>query len=347
VGKLAGGIAHDFNNLLAVILNYADVALQDTGDDVRTEIAEIKRAAERAAALTRQLLLFSRKNVTPEGTVHAEEVVAGMEAILGRALGEHLRLELRVETGLPPVRIAESLLEQVLLNLVLNAGDAMPNGGAVVVELAAAEPGVRLSVIDSGTGMTPEVVDRAFEPFFTTKPEGRGTGLGLATCYGILQRAGGRIEIDSTAGEGTRIDVYLEAGVDPGPSEAEEPRPPGGSETVLVVEDEEPLRNITRRILEGAGYTVLTAESPAAALEIWRRSAEDVDVLLTDVVMPERSGMDLWRELVAERPGLVAIFMSGYSADAVATDDASGRIMLEKPFTSAELLAAVREGLGS
>src|SRR5918999_28195 len=221
VGKLAGGVAHDFNNLLSVILNHADFAIEEIpGSVARVEIEEIKRAAQRAADLTRQLLLFSRKDVALGEVIDPRGVVARMEMVLGRMLGEQVRVETRLPPGLPPVHIAERLLEQVLLNLVLNARDAMPEGGEVTIEAEKVPSGgpdrsgapdagfVRFSVTDSGTGMPPEVVDRAFEPFFTTKPEGEGTGLGLATAYGIIQRAGGRVEIESDPGEGTSIHVF-------------------------------------------------------------------------------------------------------------------------------------------
>jgi PAS domain S-box-containing protein len=362
VGKLAGGIAHDFNNLLGVILNYADFALAAADEGTEGEILEIKLAAERAAALTRQLLLFSRKDVARDEVVDAASVVVPMEPILSRAVGEHMRLEIRIESGLPPVRLTQSLLEQVVLNLVLNAGDATPGGGRIVIEVANAEPGqgglgpadgrhVRLSVIDEGSGMSQDVVDRAFEPFFTTKPEGRGTGLGLPTCYGIVQRAGGRIEIDSEPGAGTKMHVYLRAGVEAATEREDDAEdelgPQGGGETVLLVEDEEPLRRVTRRILEAAGYVVLDAGDPEAAMAIWREFGPEVDVLLTDVVMPERSGIELWRELAAERPELEAIYMSGYSADVVARGEGDEpRRLLEKPFTSVELLGAVRAAIG-
>ena len=363
VGKLAGGIAHDFNNLLSVILNYADFALDEIGSEAaRPEIEEIKLAARRAAELTRQLLLFSRKDVTSAEVIDPADVVGGVEAILRRTLGEHLRLNVRVDPGLGRVAIAESLLEQVVLNLVLNARDAMPDGGEITIELANARadqaviapttgPHLRLSVKDTGAGMTPEVLDRAFEPFFTTKPEGEGTGLGLATTYGVVQRAGGSIEVESSPGAGTAVHVYLparEAAAPDGAQRVEAP-PMGGSETILLVEDEEAVRRLSARILERAGYTVLDANGPEAATEIWSRRAAEVDLLLTDVVMPGRSGVRLWQELSRSRPGLPVIYMSGYAGEAVS--DRGGVLdpgaLLQKPFSGAELLRTVRVALPS
>jgi two-component system, cell cycle sensor histidine kinase and response regulator CckA len=365
VGKLAGGVAHDFNNLLSVILNHADFAIEEIpGNVARGEIEEIKRAAERAADLTRQLLLFSRKDIAGAEVIDPRAVVARMEMILGRTLGEHVRLETRLAPALPPVQIAERLLEQVLLNLVLNARDAMPEGGEIAIEATRVpqgrppvpeQPGgsVRFSVVDSGTGMPPEVVDRAFEPFFTTKPEGEGTGLGLATAYGIIQRAQGRIEIESEPGRGTTVHVYIPAGgaaqLDHAEPDRSEDGFHGGSETVLLVEDEEPVRRLTRRILERSGYTVIDAEGPDAATKIWTEARDEIDLLLTDVVMPGRSGVRLWQELAEDRPSLEVIYMSGYERDVVSAGGALANhgTHLQKPFSSTELLHAVRSTLAS
>jgi two-component system cell cycle sensor histidine kinase/response regulator CckA len=347
-----------------VILNNADFAIEEIpGSIARVEIEEIKRAAQRAADLTRQLLLFSRKDVALGEVIDPRGAVARMEMVLGRTLGEQVRVETRLPPELPPVHIAERLLEQVLLNLVLNARDAMPEGGEVTIEAEKVPSGgpawpdahgagyVRFAVTDSGTGMPPEVVDRAFEPFFTTKAEGEGTGLGLATAYGIVQRAGGRIEIDSQVGRGTTVHVYVPAG---GAVKAERPAARstrkgflGGTETVLLVEDQGPVRRLTRRILERAGYTVIDADGPDSATEIWTRCADAIDLLLTDVVMPGRSGVRLWQELARDRPGLEVIYMSGYDRDVVSAREelAEHGSHLQKPFSSMELLQAVRSTL--
>ena len=363
IGKLAGGIAHDFNNLLSVILNYADFASEETESaTARSEIEEIKRAAERAAELTRQLLLFSRKDATSEEVVDPGAVVRGLETILRRTLGEHVGVEIKLAPAPWPVQIAGSLLEQVLLNLVLNSRDAMPEGGEITIEVAnvpasrpqgagsAEGPHVRLSVIDDGTGMEQEVAERAFEPFFTTKGEGEGTGLGLATAYGIVQRAGGKIELESTPGVGTAVHVQVPARVEEAPAAAPPARdgPRGGGETILLVEDEDAVRRLTRRILESAGYVVLDADGPDAAVEVWGHRGDEVHLLLTDVVMPGRSGVGLWQELAADRPDLEVVYMSGYAGD-VLTDKDGGDVpgtLLEKPFSSAELLRVVRSALG-
>jgi PAS domain S-box-containing protein len=361
LGQLAGGIAHDFNNLLAVILNYADFVAEtlDEGHPAAGDVAEIARATERAAALTKQLLVFSRHDHLRLEPVDVNEVALAAERMLARTLAG---VELVVRPAQRPVRALADAgqLEQVLVNLILNARDAQPRGGRVTVGvrevvLLGAEaarrgvrPGahVRVDVTDEGDGMPPDVVERAFEPFFTTKPKGRGTGLGLSTVYGIVTNAEGHIEIDSRIKEGTTVTMHLPiVGADTSASSqaAAELDAPSGA-TIIVVEDEDAIRTLTRRILTRQGYQVVEAASPAAALEL------DVtpDLLLTDVVMPGMSGKDLSDRLRASVPGLPVLFMSGYTDNVMDRYglDAAGDSLLHKPFNAQQLLSAVQDVLG-
>jgi len=365
VGQLAGGIAHDFNNILGVIMNYAEFAAEEIGEDSRAweDVEEIRRAAQRAATLTRQLLIFSRRDVVRPQVLDLGAVLADLDRLLRRALGEHVELEARMPPGLWSVEADPGQLEQVLVNLAVNARDAMPGGGRLLIETANVEldadavplygdiePGryVRLSVGDTGIGMDREVARHAFEPFFTTKPEGEGTGLGLATVYGIVREAGGAVQIYSEPGIGTTVKTYLPA-TGAAPSVREQPRsaPPGArGERVLVVEDESGVRRLTERILRCAGYDVVTVASGRDALELCGDRDERFDLLLTDVIMPEMLGPELVERALDGRPDLRVLYMSGYSHQMIARQHAGEDVALvEKPFTSETLLAGVREAL--
>ncbi len=369
VGQLAGGIAHDFNNLLAVIITYADFVADELPDsDVKRDVGEIQRAASRAADLTRQLLTFARQEVASPQLLDLNSTVADVENLLRRTIGEDIELSLSLADALPSVRADPGQMEQVFLNLTLNARDAMTRGGRLVVETSnvevddaysASHPGVepgryvRLSVSDTGTGMTPEVAARAFEPFFTTKPAGEGTGLGLATVYGIVKRAGGNIDIYSEPSRGTRVTIQLPA-IDEPASEARrqvsEPQiTAGGGRTVLVVEDEGPVLMAAIRILGKHGYEVIGHSDPMDALKVLADVAKVIDVLLTDVVMPRTSGVELANEARVLRPGLPIVYMSGYSRELVTDRGAlpAGTRVVQKPFTRRDLLEAIADSLAA
>jgi two-component system cell cycle sensor histidine kinase/response regulator CckA len=359
LGSLAGGIAHDFNNLLAVILNNAHLAL--TAPDSapsRREMEEIREAAERGTQLTRQMLVFSRGG-TPRGDlVDIRREIAYAERLLRRTIGTDVALDVRVSPELPSVRLEAGQLEQVLMNLAVNARDAMPNGGRLSVAVDAVEldavaaqallrvPAgryVRVVVQDTGTGMTPEVAARAFEPFYTTKPKGRGTGLGLSTVYGIVRRAGGHVGLASTPGEGTRFAIHLPA-AEASALEVEAAKPAadpaGRGETVLLVDDEESVRRVTAKLLASAGYRVLEAATPSEAIVAATRG---VDLLVTDVLLPEIDGRELAKRLRESSPELPVVFVSGYAPGGPrSTPDLA---LLAKPFTPDALLARVREAL--
>jgi PAS domain S-box-containing protein len=351
VGQLAGGIAHDFNNFLSVIRGYARFIVDGLDEDepLRGDAIEIEKAAERAARLTSQLLVFSRHEVVQLRVIDVAEVLSGLTSLLARTLGEDIALQTDVERPLRRVEADPTQIEQVLVNLVVNARDAMPSGGELRIELAnVAEgpdgaPAVRLTVRDTGTGMTREVVEHAFEPFYSTKPKGEGTGLGLATVYGIVTQSGGTIEIDSTPGAGTTIQVLLPAtDVEAERNPASEDGADGSTrgETILVVEDEAAVRRLTCRILAREGYRVLEASDGARALATWDEHAGEIDLLLTDVVMPGMSGKEL-----AERLGIEPVFMSGYTDDVMLRHGIEGLRLVQKPFDAQTLLGAVRSAL--
>jgi len=363
VGQLAGGIAHDFNNLLAVILNYAEFVTDELPEGpLRHDVEEIQRAALRAADLTRQLLIFARREATNPKVLDLNTVVEGVEEMLRRTLGEDIDLTLKLAKDLPTVIADPGQIEQVFLNLTMNARDAMPTGGRVVVETsavdldeeyAAGRPGVtpgryvRLSVSDTGIGMSPEVSTRAFEPFFTTKAAGRGTGLGLATVYGIVTQAGGNIGIYSEPGLGTRISIHLpatdEAAVRVRPATEQVVATPGAGRTVLLVEDESAVLLAAARILTGHGYKVLMRGDPEDALQVLADGERRIDLLVTDIVMPGMSGIELGRRAKELRPGLPILYMTGYSQEIIShrgTLPADSNF-LQKPFTRRDLLEAV------
>jgi PAS domain S-box-containing protein len=359
LGQLAGGVAHDFNNLLGVILNYATLAERGVDDPVVVDdIQQIRTAAERAAELTRQLLAFARRDLIRPEVVQVDALVERFSQMLARTIGEHITLT--VDVGREPVSsiVDHHQLEQVLLNLSLNARDAMPGGGVLRIVAGPAEVGgsdpraadlepgayVRIAVQDEGTGMPPEVVDRAFEPFFTTKPPGEGTGLGLATVYGIVQQNRGRVLLRSQVGAGTTVEVYLpRAPASARAAVAEERSAPRGSERILVVEDEERLRMVVARMLTDQGYDIVTAADGGEARRILQGGGDPIDLILTDVVMPGTSGPELIRELRAGAgPPARVLFMSGYAPTGRELD---GEHFLPKPFSEADLFAAVRKAL--
>ncbi|MEX2174177.1 MAG: PAS domain S-box protein [Pirellulaceae bacterium] len=367
VGSLAGGVAHDFNNLLTVILGYSEMLLSSLppgSDALHAQVVAISEAGERAAALTRQLLAFSRKQVLEPKVLDLNGAVSGTEKMLRRLIGEDIVLTAELEPDLSPVRVDPIQIEQVIINLAVNARDAMPAGGRMTIRTTrcellrrSGEPGeeippgryVRLSVTDTGSGMSPEVQARIFEPFFTTKELGKGTGLGLATVYGIVKQSGGRVTVASELGVGTTFHVLLPA-VEPAPLAAlhgETPPPRGGLETVLLVEDEPAVRKLAKGALVRRGYRVLEAGHGREALAVAEAHDGPIDMLITDVVMPEMSGRQLVDHLVPLRPGIKVLLVSGYTEDAVVRHGIADRAnhFLPKPFTLAALAAKVREVL--
>ena len=356
IGRLAGGVAHDFNNLLTAIRGYSEeVYLSlDPADDRRADIQEVLDAADRAAALTHQLLIFSRKQVVSPRVLALETVIAGTEKMLRRLIGEDVVLTSQVAPGVPPIRADPGQIDQVLVNLVVNARDAMPTGGEVRIAVEEVARGdaryVRLTVADNGSGMDEATRQKIFEPFFTTKEEGRGTGLGLATVYGIVEQSGGIIEVDTALGRGTTFSLFFPA-VDAAPSADEPPVPADlhpGTETLLLVEDDRHVRALIARSLTGAGYTVLEAASGNEALAVARAHAGEIDLLLTDVVMPGISGPVLAEQLTLSRPTLRVLLMSGYSDDAVGRHGvhaAGTAAFIQKPFSMEALAGRLREVL--
>ena len=351
LGHLAGGVAHDFNNLLAVILGYCGMVAEGLppGDPAQADVDGIRKAAERGAGLTRQLLIFSRLEPSRLETVHLNAVVSETHDLLKRTLGEDVSVVTRLAGDLHAVRADRSKREQVLLNLVVNARAAMPGGGVLTIETRNDDGAVMLAVTDDGHGMEPEVARRAFEPFFTTRPKGQGTGLGLATAYGAVTDAGGSIDIESAPGEGTTVRIRLPAaaGADPEPGPAEHPPPTVAGESVLLVEDEDAVRDVVLRQLDGCGYRVRAAASPHEALRLFTAEPDAFDLLLTDVVMPGMSGTQLASRVREARPGLPVLFMSGYTAGPAPGGHALPRdgSLLHKPFRRSDLLTAVRRAL--
>jgi signal transduction histidine kinase/CheY-like chemotaxis protein len=347
VGRLAGGVAHDFNNLLTAIDGYSDLALNQLAAEhpVRGDIEEVRRAAKRAAELTRQLLAFSRRQVLAPRVVDLNVVVGDAGRMLSRLAGEQVQLRLAFDSRPALVRADPGQLEQVVTNLVLNARDAMPSGGTISIATANDAEQVLLTISDTGAGMTEETRAHAFEPFFTTKEVGKGTGLGLAVVHGIVAQSGGEISVSSRPGLGSSFEIRLPvASEDAAESTGAEPaRVVPGRETVLLVEDESAVREIARRMLELAGYVVVSASSGEEAERLFG-TVGDVDVLVTDLVMPGMSGRELADRLRRGSPGLSVVLMSGYSQDAAALDRllGEGAAFVEKPFTSSELVAEVR-----
>ncbi len=367
LGQMAGGIAHDFNNMLGVIVNYANFVIEEAESAepdlsaIAADAKQVVRAGQRGTHLTHQLLAFARREVVRPRLLDLNTVIADAEGMLRGAIGEQISLIVRPGAGLPPVTCDPGQIEQLLLNLAINARDAMPGGGQLVIDTAAHRhvelaldlvPGdyVRLRVSDSGAGMSGEVLERAFEPFFTTKANGEGTGLGLATVYGIVTQAVGAVTIASEPGLGTTVTVLLPVGSGPSPVEAAPVIPAstqGQGETLLVVEDEAALRDVAGRILSRAGYRVLTAAGGPQALDLAAGHEGAIDLLVSDVVMPGMLGKELAEKLVGVRPGTRVLYMSGYAQPVLASQGTlePGVALLEKPFTSADLLSAVRDRL--
>jgi len=366
VGQLAGGIAHDFNNLLTVIGGRALMAIRRLGAEeapIRSDLDEIAAAAERAAALTRQLLAYSRRQVLQPRVLDPNTVVAEMERMLRRLIGEHIEIDLDLDPSVGHVRVDRGQLEQVIVNLALNARDAMEGGGRLTIQTAnvgstehlAAEgdeapapgPYVMLGVRDTGHGMDEMTRSRVFEPFFTTKEPGRGTGLGLSTVYGIIAQSGGRLRVSSALGIGSTFAVYLPL-VEDNVSSDDEPAPPtrelAGSETLLVAEDDDGVRMLVEVVLSRHGYTVLGACDGLEALRAADRHAEPIDLLLTDIVMPRMRGPELAEALAALQPSIRVLYMSGYADASLLPDEASPRVV-PKPFSEETLIRMVREAL--
>jgi two-component system cell cycle sensor histidine kinase/response regulator CckA len=364
VGQLAGGVAHDFNNLLTAIIGFSDLLLADLtpGDQRRNDVDQIRDAARQAAGLTQQLLAFSRKQMLQPRVVDINEIVTGSEKLLQRLIGENIALTTALDPALGAVRADPAQLEQVIVNLAVNARDAMPDGGTLVIETANAEldssytaehslvsPGgyVRLAVTDTGTGIHPATQARLFEPFFTTKGPGKGTGLGLSTVYGIVKQSGGFIWVYSEPGKGATFKIYLPR-VD-APVErlgaASSPALRRGTETVLLVEDESALRAVARRALERQGYEVLEAPDAAAALAIAAGRGGAIDLVVTDVVMPGMSGAELALRFTALHPGVPFLFMSGYTDEAIVRHGVlePGVAFIQKPFSPDALARKVGE----
>jgi two-component system, cell cycle sensor histidine kinase and response regulator CckA len=368
VGQLAGGIAHDFNNLLTVICGYSNFALSTLppADPVYADIEEVLAAGQRAATLTRQLLAFSRTQVLAPQRLDLNAAVHASWQMLRRLIGENVDFSVVYGANLGLVLADPGQIDQVVLNLVVNARDAMPRGGKLVVETGNAELDeryarehagaragsyVQLKVTDTGIGMSPEIQARIFEPFFTTKEVGRGTGLGLSTVYGIIQQSGGDIEVSSVAGAGTTFTVYLpRASTEEeiaGPSSVDVSSVPRGTETILLVEDEAPVRNLARQILTGLGYKVLVARDGLEAIEVQAGHDGPVHLLISDVVMPRLGGGELARRLRQRLPALPIVFFSGYAADASLDSifPQGGPTLISKPFTVEQLGRTAREAL--
>jgi len=367
VGRLAGGIAHDFNNLLTAIIGTTALVLEDLGLESRTrlDIQEIEKAAKRAAGLTRQLLIFSRQQVLEPRALDLNALVGNLEKMLHRLIGEDIELRTKQAAALGAVRADPGQIEQAIVNLVVNARDAMPQGGRLTIETADVQldrgyvaghvptqpgPYVLLAVSDTGVGMDGATKARLFEPFFTTKEPGRGTGLGLATVYGIVKQSGGYVWAYSELGHGTTFKIYLPrvAETPEAPeSTTSTPTPARGSETVLVVEDQEEVRKLTKRVLQGRGYTVLTARHGAEALEIVAQHPTQIHLMVTDVVMPGMNGRELAQLACAKRSDLKVLYVSGYTGEAVLQHRLlePGVAFLQKPFTPDVLARKTREVL--
>jgi signal transduction histidine kinase/CheY-like chemotaxis protein len=373
IGRLSAGLAHDFNNLLTGIIGYSNLLLGRYPRDgrLRSDLLEVKKAGEKAALLTKQMLAFSRQQVMSPKLLDLNAVVQGLENLLSRTLGEDVELVINLDPQLSRVKLDPVQIEQVIVNLAVNARDAMPDGGTLTIETSNADilpktprppslpPGqyVVLSIRDTGEGIKPEVEPHIFEPFFTTKEVGRGTGLGLSTVYGIIKQSSGYIYVESELGQGTTFGLYLPPAVgtervveDIMPVQAQVPAPPSNaSETILLVEDEDVVRMLTTTVLQDSGYEVLDAPNAAEALRICNGFRGPIHLLLTDVTMPGMSGPELAHKLVTSRPDMKVIFMSGYSNETAfqAGELGTRATLLEKPFAPEVLSQKLREVLDS
>jgi signal transduction histidine kinase len=367
LGRLAGSVAHDYNNLMTAVVGYAALVAETMdGDERREDVEEIRRAGERAVALTRQLLAFSRKQAITFTSVQINDIVSGVERLLRRLLGERIKLDLDLTPNLPPIDSDHAQLEQVIMNLAVNAGDAMPDGGRLTIKTSAvtvddahrrrhveAEPGphVCLTVRDGGTGIAPDILPRIFEPFFTTKPRGQGTGLGLATVYGVVRQSNGHIAVSSTVGAGTEFRVYLPVGSERAPlvrpAVAARETSLAGTEIVVLVDADDGVRGLARRVLESRGYRVMTARNRREALQALT-DAPVVDLLITDVSLPDGDGQMLATMTRESRAGTRVLFTSGYLDREIASslDAQTTANLLPKPFTPVGLLEKVRDVLG-
>ena len=360
VGQLAGGIAHDFNNMMTGVIGFSELTLARLGaaDPLREYVEEIKHAGERAGALTQQLLAFSRKQVLQTRVIDLNSVVAEVEKLLGRLVADDVVIVTVLDPTLEHVEADLGQLEQVMMNLAINASDSMPSGGTLTIETSnvqleagdAAGSYVQLTVSDTGAGMDDETARQIFEPFFTTKEHGSGTGLGLSTVYGIVKQSGGDISVDSRLGQGTTFKVFLpsvHAMIDEVELPAVDVDLPRGSETILLVDDEDIVRRFVLEVLTECGYSVLAAGGAEQALELSRDHASSIQMLLTDVVMPRLSGPELSEQLAQDRPGLRTLYTSGYAPDAIAHHGVlePGISFLSKPLNRASLAQKVREVL--
>ncbi|HTB59228.1 MAG TPA: response regulator [Polyangia bacterium] len=368
IGQLAGGVAHDFNNILTAILGFCDLLLMELGpnDAGRTDVFEIKTAGERAAGLTQQLLAFSRKQILQPSVLDINDAIKGMELMLRRLIPAHIDLVVSLQGEIGAIKIDPTQLEQIVINLVVNAADAMPRGGKLTVETSNVHldehyrrrhlpvtPGdhVMLAVSDTGVGMDDVTSRRVFEPFFTTKELGKGTGLGLATVYGIVKQSGGDIWVYSEPGHGSAFKIYLPAVTAQLSSTVKTTTAPEtalrGSETILLVEDDEAVRRLARLILERAGYRIVEAKNPRDAVRVADQFGERIDLLLSDLIMPESEGPPLLDRLVPARPDLRVLYISGYADEAVVRHGVivEGTPFLQKPFTPLALCGKVREVL--
>ena len=368
VGRLSGGVAHDFNNLLGVIIGYGEILEESVpeSDPLRASVDQILKAGRRASSLTRQLLAFSRQQVLEPKLLSLNAVVSDMEKMLHRMIGEDIELTIQLDPELGSTRADQGQVEQVIMNLVVNARDAMPDGGKLAIQTWNFEidqkfaeryaypvvtgPYVLLAVSDTGTGMDAATQQRVFEPFFTTKEKGKGTGLGLSTVYGVVKQSGGYIDVISAPGAGTTFNICLPRSAQAVNAEehgASQPSATRGSETILLVEDEDSLRTLTRDLLRLKGYTVLEAINGAEALELSGRTREEIHLLLTDVVMPGINGRALADQLKLRRPEMRVAFMSGYTGQRVGQKDIlePGSFFIQKPFSREQLASRVREAL--
>ncbi len=367
IGQLAAGLAHDFNNILTIVQGHAGMLLQDQAMDekARDALEQISIASERGAGLTRQLLLFSRKQLAQKHIINLNAVVVEVSKMLRVLLGEQIVLELQLDEEAPAINADEGMLEQVLMNLAVNSRDAMPRGGKITISTsfravderyaksqrdARAGEFVCLAVRDTGTGMNAETLSHIFEPFFTTKEVGKGTGLGLATVYGIVKQHNGWVEVHTLEGEGTTFRIYLPGTNLPAPVMRQNVPTEEllrGSETILVVEDEEPLRELVLNILQSSGYRVYVAGCGSEALEIWRKHRGEINLLLTDLMMPEAmSGRELAEKILSDEPKLKVLYMSGYPMEVIGTDFVNGsHHFLQKPYQPAALTRAIRQCL--